>query len=332
MAESTELREKILGGAELFSELSAEDLRAIAEHSRVRSFTNGETVFSEGEPGRSLYIVESGEVVVRKTNDDGITTDIARYVAGNLFGELDLFTPAERAATAQAEGKTCLLEFPGPDIPFEDFLLGQPDVSARLLHHMLVEMAERIRRVNRLVKENSPQVQELQKQVYRDKLTGLYNHVYLAERLRELSDGDEPFALCISKPDNFKELNDSYGHEAGDRAIELMAGSLRDFVGEDARTVRYKGNAMAVLFPGVDREAALEQARRIQEFLNSLDLTGITGESDFHFSTSIGLSLYPDFDGTVEQMATATHELPLVGRSRGGNKILFCGEEEEGGG
>ncbi|MFO7849034.1 MAG: cyclic nucleotide-binding domain-containing protein, partial [Spirochaetia bacterium] len=225
-------KERILGGTELFSELSGEDIRAIAEHSGVRSFEGGETVFAEGEPGRSLYIVESGEVVVRKTNDDGMATDLARYVQGNLFGDLDFFTSADRGAAAEAEGTTTLLEFPGPGKDFDEFLEDLPAVSARIMHGMLVKTAERIRRVNQLVKENSPVVQELQKQVYRDKLTGLHNHVYLAERLRDLiSGGGESFALCISKPDNFKELNDRFGHEAGDRAIELMAGGLRDFVG-----------------------------------------------------------------------------------------------------
>ena len=322
-------KEAILKSAELFSELSVADIRTIAEHSGFRSCENGESVFLEGDPGRALYIVESGEVVVRKTNDDGLITDIARYVRGNLFGELDLLTPADRSASAVADGETRLLEFPGPGADFSDFLDTEPAVSARLMHRMLVETAERIRRVNHLVKENSPLVQELQKQVYRDKLTGLHNHVYLAERLRELISKDgSSFALCISKPDNFKLLNDEYGHEAGDRAIELMAGGLRDFVGDDTRTVRYKGNAMAVILPGLNREQAIEGARRIRKFLNGLDLSEITGGNDFRFTTSIGVSLYPGFDGSLEEMLRRTHELPLEGRNRGGNMILVA----EGGG
>jgi diguanylate cyclase (GGDEF)-like protein len=318
-------KERILGNAELFSELSEEDVRALAEHSGFRTYENGEPVFHAGEQSRALYIVDSGEVVVRKTNDDGLTTDIARYVRGNIFGELDLLTPAERAASAGAEGKTRLLEFPGPGRNFSDFLDAQPEVAARLMHRVLVETAERIRRVNQLVKENSPLVQELQKQVYRDKLTGLHNHVYLTERLRELlSEEGASFALCISKPDNFKLLNDNFGHEAGDRAIELMAGGLRDFVGDDTRTVRYKGNAMAVLLPGLDREEAIEEAHRIREFLNGLDLSEITGGDGFRLTASVGVSVYPGFEGSIDEMLRRTHELPLEGRNRGGNMILVA--------
>lgn len=322
-------KEQLLKETELFSGLSGEDIRAIAKGSEFCRYKNGETVFREGEPGRSLYIVESGEVVVRKTNDDGLTTDIARYVRGNLFGELDLLTPAERAATAVADGEIGVLEFPGRRGSFHDFLDEHPAVSARLMHRMLIETAERIRRVNQLVKENSPLVQELQKQVYRDKLTGLHNHIYLAERLRDLvSKGKGPFALCISKPDNFKILNDTFGHEAGDRAIELMAAGLHDFVGDDTRLVRYRGNAMAVLFPGAGREEARTGAEGIQDFLNSLDLSEIAGDSGFRFTTSVGVSLFPGCGESVDEILGATHELPLEGRSLGGNKILFSGEKE----
>lgn len=324
------IKEQILKETELFSELSGEDIRAIAKRSEFYRYENGETIFQEGEPGRSLYIVESGEVVVRKTNDDGLTTDIARYVRGNLFGELDLLTPAERTATAMADGDTGVLEFPGRSGSFSDFLDEYPAVSARLMHRMLIETAERIRRVNQLVKENSPLVQELQKQVYRDKLTGLHNHIYLAERLRDLIEKEgTPFALCISKPDNFKVLNDTFGHEAGDRAIELMAAGLHDFVGDDTRLVRYRGNAMAVLFPGVNRAEAGSEAERIQDFLNNLDLSEIAGDSGFHFTTSIGVSLFPGCGENVDEILSATHELPLEGRSRGGNKILFSGGRRE---
>ena len=53
-------------------------------------------------------------------------------------------------------------------------------------------------------------MQELKKQVYRDKLTGLFNQTYLMEEIRKLISRDSScFALIISKPDNFKDLNDS---------------------------------------------------------------------------------------------------------------------------
>jgi len=322
-------KEQILKQAELFSELSVEDILVIAENSVIRRCKSGDSVFLQGDPGRSLYIVETGQVIVRKTDEEGRSKVIARYVSGNLFGELDLFTSAVRDASALADEETWVLEFPRQGKDFFEFLEERPSVSARILHRILVETAGRVRRVNTLVKENSPLVQELQKQVYRDTLTGMYNQVYLTEKLRELtekidsSQGVFSFALVITKPDNFKALNDAYGHDAGDLAIKIMAGGLRDFIGEDERIARYKGNAMAVIFSGIGRDEARERAREIKEFINKLDVSKAAGGNEFRVTASVGVCMYPGFGGMVEDMLFKTHELPLVGRRRGGNKILF---------
>ncbi|MFO7731254.1 MAG: GGDEF domain-containing protein [Spirochaetia bacterium] len=328
-------KEQIVRQAELFSELSAEDILVIAEHSVIRHYKSGDAVFLQGDPGRTLYIVETGQVIVRKTDAEDRSKVIARYVKGNLFGELDLFTSADRGASAVADEETWVLEFPRRGKDFFKFLEERPSVSARILHRILVETAGRVRRVNALVKENSPLVQELQKQVYRDTLTGLYNQVHLTEKLREMAEksnsskGAVSFALTITKPDNFKALNDAYGHDAGDLAIKIMAGKLRDFIGEDERVARYKGNAMAVIFLGVGRDEAWERARNIREFMNRLDVSRAAGGNEFRVTASVGVCMFPGFGGTVEEMLFKTHELPLVGRSRGGNKILFTDGREE---
>ncbi|MDZ7794510.1 MAG: GGDEF domain-containing protein [Spirochaetia bacterium] len=171
--------------------------------------------------------------------------------------------------------------------------------------------------------------------MYRDTLTGLYNQVFLTEKLRELTDKSDSskeeasFALAITKPDNFKTLNDAYGHDAGDLAIKIMARGLRDFIGEDERIARYKGNAVAVIFPGVSRDEAREQAHKLKEFMNKLDVSKAAGGNEFRVTASVGVCMYPGFEGNVEEMLFKTHELPLAGRRRGGNKVLFTDGQGE---
>ena len=193
-------------------------------------------------------------------------------------------------------------------------------------------MAERIRRANALIKENSPLMQELRKQVYRDKLTGIFNQTWLTEKIRELIDkNNSGFSLLITKPDNFKTLNDTYGHEAGDKAIRIMARRMRDFIDDDKKIARYKGNAMAVFLTGSTKEDAYNQAVHIREFMNNLDVSEATGGKEFPITASIGITLFPDHGSNAEELIFKAHELPLVGRRRGGNLILFpedAGEKE----
>ncbi|MCK5197620.1 MAG: GGDEF domain-containing protein, partial [Spirochaetales bacterium] len=160
--------------------------------------------------------------------------------------------------------------------------------------------------------------------------TGIYNQTWLIEKMRKLiGKKSSLFSLLIIKPDNFKALNDSYGHEAGDTAIRIMARRLRDFIGDDKKIARYKGNAMAVILIGSTKEDTYNQALLIQEFMKSLDVGEATGGKEFPITASIGITLFPDHGMNVEDLVFKTHELPLVGRRRGGDLILF--PEDAGG-
>lgn len=322
---------ELLKMVDVFSAIQSHQLEVVGEYSEFLELKEGEKLFSEGDPGNALFIVESGEVVVQKREEypEGPEIHIARFISGNGFGELDLFSDAPRTAEALANSDTLLLRFPRRDTQFQSFLEAHPEISAQVLHRILVVITARIRRANELVKENSPLVQELKKLVYRDKLTGIYNQSYLTETLRDyIHKQKRPFALLISKPDNFKDLNDTYGHEAGDRAIRIMAKGLREFIGDDNRTARYKGNAMAVILPEADREGAQQKAEEIRRFLNELDLSELTGTNPFTLTASVGIGFYPEHGKDVEELIRMTHELPLIGRQQGGNRILFPEEGE----
>ncbi len=308
----------------LFSSLHSHELQVIARHSEFRFFPEDDMIFRSGDPGDTLYIVRAGEVLISKKEPFGPVIDIARFIEGNCFGELDMFTETEREVSAFATKPAELLVFPARGIAFTDVLKNHPEISARILHKLMTGISRRIRGANSMVKDNSPLIRELKKQVYKDKLTGIYNSTYLMERIRKLSSqGDEPFALIISKPDNFKELNDEYGHEAGDTAIRIMARDLKDFIGDEESIVRYRGNAMAVILPSASRDEACQKALEIQNFINNLDLGEMSRKKEFRMTASLGVSLFPDHFNDPEEFVRVTHELPLAGRKKGGNRVLF---------
>ena len=314
----------LLSCTELFKPCGKEMIEQIAEFCTLRTFSKGEIIFRNGDPGETIFFVKSGEISVIQYMEDHQETEIARYGRGDFFGEVDMLMGTPRNAEAQTAEDSEILYFPGEGRILHDFLLVSPPAGAELLRIFMQTASARIRRANTLLKENSPWVQEMRTQVYGDKLTGLYNKTFLEEKLPAyLCNPDEPVSLLMIKPDNFKYINDNFGHEAGDQALVVIGTALSKNIPDSAVVVRFMGNEIACVFLKTNKEMALEKAQSIRNFMNTLDLSAITEGKPFTLSVSTGIAVFPDHAKTAEELIARAHELPLLGRERGGNKILF---------
>jgi diguanylate cyclase (GGDEF)-like protein/putative nucleotidyltransferase with HDIG domain len=105
-----------------------------------------------------------------------------------------------------------------------------------------------------------------------DPLTGLGNHRHFHERLeRELRHAHErrlPLTLCLIDVDDFKRINDRFGHPAGDRVLSRLATRLR----QSGEAFRLGGDEFALLLPGYDENAALTAATSVVERISALEL------------------------------------------------------------
>jgi len=310
--------------AEIFASLDNRGLDLISGYSEYVSYKSGDEVFPEGGKSGVLYIVVSGSVQVVKIDQYEGTTLIAELVPGDIIGELEFFTDSVFNTTGIASGDTMLLRIPGKGESFRLVLGDNPGIAAAILYEFLKVISRRIRNANSMVRDNSAIMQELKRQVYGDKLTGLYNKTFLEETLPDyMKNRSEPVGLLLMKPDNFKMINDTFGHEAGDDTLKIMAVALNRFIEEKGTVLRYMGNELGVILPGCGRDESHSEAKRILEMFNSLDISEATGTADVSLSMSIGVAVFPGHADTSDELILLAHELPLAGRAKGGNVILF---------
>lgn len=110
--------------------------------------------------------------------------------------------------------------------------------------------------------------QRLRTMAYRDVLTGLYNHRYFHEQLtheidRSLRYG-QPLAVLLFDMDNFKAINDTYGHLAGDKFLSLVGQLLSDQIRSSDVGARYGGDEFAVILPSTTAEEAQLIAEKLE--------------------------------------------------------------------
>jgi GGDEF domain-containing protein len=100
-----------------------------------------------------------------------------------------------------------------------------------------------------------------------DPLTGLPNRRSLEDNVRHLSATDTPYALAFWDLDHFKMINDLHGHSAGDQALRVFAGVLRDGLRPGDLLGRYGGEEFVVVLPDCDETEAVKVLERIREHL-----------------------------------------------------------------
>ena len=122
-----------------------------------------------------------------------------------------------------------------------------------------------------------------------DPLTGLGNHRHFHERLqRELTLAEREgltLSLCLVDIDDFKRINDRYGHPVGDRVLGQVAARLR----QGGESFRLGGDEFAVLLPGLDERAAVSIARSIVERVGAAEIEQVGA-----VTVSAGVAAYPD--------------------------------------
>lgn len=158
-----------------------------------------------------------------------------------------------------------------------------------------------------------------------DDLTGLYNRRYLRQLFEsewnELLEREGRVALLLIDLDLFKEINDSYGHLAGDAVLRAVAQRLRESFREGDRVVRFGGDEFVIVLPGVGEEEARRLAERARAALASERWTDpASGRAiELPLSFSIGAAAAPGGGPFGEDvLALADRELYEEKRSRRG--------------
>mgnify|MGYP001253796446 CR=1 FL=1 len=132
----------VLAGAPLFTALDAEAAAALRSSMVEARLAKGDVLFAEGEPGDRLYVVAEGKIKLGHTSSDGRESLLAVMGPGDMFGELSLFDPGPRTATATALTDAHVLGLGHEAL--RPWLTGRPEVAEELLQ----ALAQRLRRTN----------------------------------------------------------------------------------------------------------------------------------------------------------------------------------------
>ncbi len=142
---------------------------------------------------------------------------------------------------------------------------------------------------------------------YIDSLTKLWNTRKFYEVMNKLMAKKDPFALLYIDLNDFKPVNDTYGHKAGDDLLQIVAKKLRNCVREGDEVYRLGGDEFSIILPNSVPPAGINGlCGRIK---NSIARETIIGDAHVHVSASIGYSGYPGDATSIEGLVRIAEEM-----------------------
>lgn len=257
---NSDYKRSLLEGLDLFQGVEPDDVQDLLQRCDRRDLATGELLLSPGEKNEHVYIVLSGSVNVHVGSPSAPV--LVTMASGECVGEMSIIEDRDPSAYVIGAEASHLL------VIHQSVLWSMVDASHAFAKNLLVVLSERVRSHNRVIADSFGEMKKFERNAITDALTGLGNRHSMEESFpREIERciaEEKPVALIMIDVDNFKDFNDQFGHQAGDRALTAVARILKLQFRPNDVLVRYGGDEFAILLPGVDEEAAVIVADRVR--------------------------------------------------------------------
>jgi two-component system, cell cycle response regulator len=172
--------------------------------------------------------------------------------------------------------------------------------------------------------------QKLLQLATRDPLTGLFSRGYVNDRFAvELGRArryDKVLTIAVIDADRFKLLNDTYGHQAGDLALQKIGALLHDTFRQSDTAGRYGGEEFVVILPETEMAAAQQKLESLRELLASTPIVLPTSGEEVQVTISAGLATFPQDGGSTAELFALADNRMFQAKEEGRNRVV-AGDE-----
>jgi diguanylate cyclase (GGDEF)-like protein len=175
---------------------------------------------------------------------------------------------------------------------------------------------------------NSIETARLYEKIYQmsriDEMTELKNHRAFHEDLSLiLSNEEHQITLVMIDSDNLKKVNDSYGHDMGDKYLKVLADGIKSICGENIEGYRYAGDEFMIIIKPPFNNDINELYGKLMEYYSHHSIQVLNNQ--ITVSISSGVAKYPHHGSSVDSLKKSVDEALYEAKNQGGNRVVFAG-------
>ncbi len=306
----------------IFSELNDNEMQIIEKYFSLKTYEKGETLIAQDDIRKELFIVLNGKIVSTLKIPGSIDRKHGEYCTGDFFGEMSLFGNKPSFDTFYAAEKSHLLTFQEKELI--ELIEKNSDIAVKFIYKILNLTIQRFRESSKFLSDVVQWGESASRRVITDELTGVYNRAFLEDALENFFNismsNNKPLSLFMLDIDNFGLINDSLGHDAGNKIIFESINLIKKIISKHGIIARYGGDEFSILLPEADLEKAMSIAEQIRRDIDSHDFTEHLMGEDIAVSISIGVSSFPDtatdLTSFKEKADASLYQAKELGRNR----------------
>ena len=255
--------------APLFAGANISALQNVLKTCELRSLRVGDVLLEPGQPNARLFVLLKGKLHVCMTRSN--RTFLSSVEPGDYVGEVSLWDEQSPTAYVFAQMDSLVLS------------LSREQLS-QIIHctdtvcfNLLRIQAERFRRHTEMLKTAKENLRHLRLRADTDSLTGLRNRVWFFDVMKsqlEVCDrADQEAVLAVLDIDHFKQVNDTYGHPAGDALLCAVADVLANSFRSNDLLARFGGEEFVIFLVGTPLESAIRVLEKLLQTIEALEIT-----------------------------------------------------------
>lgn len=192
------------------------------------------------------------------------------------------------------------------------------------LEHKLIDMQSKVNDLEQQSKNFEQRIKEQHAKSLQDALTKLYNRAafdeHFAREIVRCQHNRTPLALVVADLDNFKRINDTYGHTAGDKTLQVIANTFKKYLEDISFIARYGGEEFVVIFTDQDKTSLLNALNSLREKVEKLPFKFKNNKVSMTFSAGVTFVKQEDnVHIAFERADTALYQA----KANGKNQVIY---------